>query len=643
MLLPPSYRSTLAAIALAAILAESAPAEESAPPTAPADSAATAPRDSTATGIDAPAIATRLLALGFENVGVRAESLSLAYENRRYRHSAEALGLAHAAAGLPAPAFERRLGMVAARLAVADSGGTRFSVRYPSDSDFPRRIGAELRSPTFRRVDLEIGPLLDYRIGQIFNPLEARIELQPRVRLNPWPGAAVQLGFLIPVFDDYPAADLDLDAGRVRPGRMSLDQFAWAPGGALVSASAGYFGDHRWGAAFGASRPLAEGAVLLDAQIERTGYVAFADSGTFYSIPRATSGHVGVSVRPGYSDVAVRAQAARFLYGDNGVELEVRRSLGDLDLAYFAQRTVGVTTFGIRLDLPVPPMRRSSGNPVRIQPVPRFSLSFRDASELFGTAVSGIGSREDYLRQLNRPALEASADRYRRARGTESGSKPGGEAEWVSLAGTTGFIQTPWAGVMADRGLEAGYNFIPRDWAYDHRGRNDNQVYYATLGFLPRVETSLRWTRIPGYRSFEEIAPDSRLVDIDRMSSGRIELLSPRPGRPGLAAGIEDVQGTRRFHSAYLVTGMPGRIFLLHWRGSLGYGFRTFVANRYVLDGLFGALECVPTRYVRVQLEHDSEKVNAAVGIEPGAGFRIRAAILNLEKLSFGAGWTHAL
>ncbi|MEO5616761.1 MAG: YjbH domain-containing protein [Candidatus Eisenbacteria bacterium] len=611
-------------------------------PTAAADEG-----DSSLVQLVAPdtALAARLISAGLENVKVRAgEGGAAAYENRRYRHSLEALGLAQSLAARPILVFERRLGMTGAAIQVLGPDSLpRFTVRYPSDAGFPEEIAGRSASPTFRRVDLEFGPLVDYRIGQVFNPIQLRIELQPRLRLNPWPGAAVQLGVLFPVVDDYPPSELDRDAGRIRPGRMSVDQFGWIPGVALASLSGGYFGDNRWGMSLGAARPLAHGAVLLDAQVDRTGYLAFADSGTYFSNPRVTSGHIGISFRPGFSDVAIRARAARFLYGDDGVELEVRRSMGDFDLAYFAQRTTGEMTVGLRLDLPVPPMTRASGNPLRVQPVPRFAISFRDRSEPFGTTVSGTASREEHLRQLNGPGLDANADRYRRALGGMSRKRPAAETEWVSLTGMTGFVNTPWAGVMADRGFETGYNFVPRAWAYDHRGTNANQVYYATLGFLPRVETSMRWTRILGARAFEDIVPDSKLADLDRMSSGRVEIFTPRPGRPGLAVGAEDVQGTRRFHSSYAVAGLPVEIFHVHCRMSLGYGFRAFEANRYVLDGAFGAVDIVPTRIARLQAEFDSEKWNAAIGISPGAGFHIRAVLLNLETLSFGAGWSYTL
>ena len=596
----------------------------------------------------ASALPASLAGAGLENVTVESgDTLKVAYENRRFRHSADALGVAEARTGTGALVFERRLGLVAGAIRVSTGADSapRFHVRYPSDLDFPRPPRGRFVSPTFARADLDVGPVVDYRIGQLFDPLEVRADLEPRLLWNPWPGALFRAGVRIPLANDYPAGPLDEDAGRFRPGNISLEQFAWIPRVALASVSAGYFGDNRYGVSVGAARPIAGGALLLDAQYDRTGYLAFPGE-TVYSDLQANSGYAGVAWRPAFVDVTVRARLAQFLYGDRGAELELTRRFDDLEIGYFTQRTEGIETYGIRFDFPIPPRLRASGSRLRVQPVERFALSFRDEGASLGSWLTGVADREDWLRQLDDPELQSRAGRFRTGLEGDDRVTPrhrSAPEEWVAFSGMTGFIQTPWAGVISDRGLEAGYDWVPKKWAYDHRGRNDNQIFYATLGFLPRVETAIRWTRIPGYHSFEEIVPDSKLVDIDRMSSGRVEIVPATRIHPGLAAGIEDVQGTRRFHSTYTVAGMPFSIFQLEGRASLGYGFRAFDAGRYVLDGTFGALELDPTRFARVQAEYDTEKWNIGLGLSPGAGFRIRAALLNLESLTIGAGWAHSL
>ena len=604
------------------------------------------------------AIEHALLDAGFENVTVRpGAGVQIAYENRRYRRSVDALAITRRAAGEAILAAERRLGLTAAVIEAPERGMSGmsglsgvpggFRVLYPSDHGFPSLPEGAMRAPTFAHATLDIGAIVDYRVGRIFDPMQVRAELEPRLVLNPWTGARVRLGVLVPLRQDFPANDLQPDLDRVRPGRASVDQFGWIPGLSLVSFSGGFFGDNRWGVSAGAARPLHGGDWLIDLQADRTGFLAFTNDGTLYSPLDRTSGFAGLTWRPPVADVAVRARAGQFLYGDRGFDFEVRRTFQDIDLAYFVQRAGGVDLFGIRLDLPVPPMTRSTGSWLKVQPTPRFAIDFRDQDVTNGQFVEGVASREEFLRQLSRTSLADGAAGYDARLGqTAAGGSRAPQAKsgnWVSFTGTTGFINTPWAGVISDRTLEAGFASVPRAWAYDHRGENENQLFSTTLGFLPRVETSLRWSRIRGYHSFQEIVPDSRLVDVDRMASARVAVLVPRPGRPGLSLGIDDARGQRRFHSTYAVTGMPFSLAGIPARLAAGYGFRMFTAHRYVLDGAFGAAELSPLPWLRGQLEYDSEKWNAGLGLSPWAGLRLRAALLNLESLSLGAGWSLTL
>ena len=592
------------------------------------------------------AIEHALLDAGLENVTVLpGGGVQIAFENRRYRRSVDVLAIVREAAGEPILVAERRLGLTAAAIEPPDPGrpGT-FRVLYPSDPDFPSMPGGSMRAPTFAHATLDIGAIVDYRVGRLFDPLQVRAELEPRLVLNPWSGGRVRLGVLVPLRQDFPESDVEPDLDRVRPGRASLDQFAWIPGLSLVSFSGGFFGDNRWGFSAGVARPFHGGDWLLDLQADRTGFLAFASTGTLYSPLDRTSGYAGLTYRPPVADVAVRVRAGQFLYGDRGVDVEVRRTFQDIDLAYFVQRTGGMDLFGIRLDLPVPPMTRSTGSWLKVQPAPRFAIDFRDQDVTTGTFVEGVASREEFLRQLSRTSLADGAARHdARLEGSDANASRAERArsdDWVSFTGNTGFINTPWAGVIPDRRFETGYASIPRKWAYDHRGTNENQLFSSTLGFLPRVETSFRWSRIRGYHSFQEIVPDSKLVDIDRMACVRVALLSPRHNLPGLSLGVDDAAGQRRFHSTYAVTGMPFSFAGLKGRVATGYGFRVFKADRYVLDGAFGAAELAPLKWLRGQVEYDSEKWNAGLGLSPWAGLRLRAALLHLESLSLGASWS---
>ncbi len=640
-----TVRSHLARALGAAWLAAVIPSASAAPVDSLPAGGAARTRAEAAAGHVAAEVPT-LDGLGLENVTLDLPARAVAYENRRYRHSAEARAWAAArlgpSVGEPVTFFERRLGLVAA--AVVDSGGgVPARVTYPSDPGWTLPPDGPVQASTRRTLDLDLVPLFSYELGRILDPVLVRIELQPRLRYNPWSGVRANASLIIPLRNDFATDSLNPDVDRVRPGPVTLEQFTWIPGGALLSGTVGIFGANRYGASFGAARPLLSGAFLIDAQADITGYLAFPASGAEYSGISLWTGFAGLTYRPPALDLAIRLRALKFLYGDRGAELELRRSMGDLDVAFFYQRTDGFRVHGIKLDVPIPPMVRPTGGAIRVLPVDRLPLGYRDEAAPVGRSVSGVASREEFLRQLSAPSLAANADRYHRVAGrTEPGDVRPAPSR-VSLTGMTGFINTPWCGVMGDRSVEVGYNRIPRAAAYDHRGTHANDVYYAALGFLPRIEAGLRWTVIPGLRAFVEDAPDSRLTESDRMLSGRIELLPPRDRRPGLAVGVEDAAGTRRFHSTYAVTGIPIEYRGLHTRLGLGYAFRALKAHRHTLDGGFGAIEVAIRRPVALAVEYDTEKWNASLSINLGFGLRARVALLDFEHTSFGAGWSVTL
>ncbi len=582
--------------------------------------------------------ATALVRQGLENVTV--DSTQVAFENRRWRHPLDGLAAVTRTIGEPPRAVIRRQGLDAAGITILRGdtlgGHPRAKVRvaYPCDPGWTPSPSRRL-APTWRTVDVTLGPVFDYELGRVFEPFLFRLDGQAVLRWNPWPGALARAGIVFPgqnLFDfdpEHPDRDI------IHPEPLAFDQFLWLPSVALLSASGGYFGDNRWGTSLGAARPLAGGLLLLDTQLDWTGFMAFSEGG-LYSSPSHFSGFAALTWHAG-DDVSLRVKAAQFLRGDRGTEVALSRSIGDADLGLFAQKAGGERLLGMRLDLPVPPLTRPTHWAVRVLPIERLHFDYKSRSQGEGRSLGGAPSREDFLRQLDAPSLAARLGRYDPAL---AGPGPPSET-WVTMAsftGTTGFINTPWAGVMPDRGIEAGYAHIPARWAYDQRQAHDNEEWYATLGLLPRVEISGRITVFPGLATFSDVVPDTRLTDTDYMASTRVLLVRPRPGRPGLAAGVDDVQGTRRFHASYVVAGVPYVIQGMQTRLSLGYAFRAFKATRHTLDGAFGAAEISPWHVAALQIEHDGEKWNVALAVPTRFGIRLRAALLHLQTPSFGGG-----
>ncbi len=596
------------------------------------------------------ALAIEIARAGLEGVSASRTGavLGVSYENRRFRHPAMALGhIARLAGGSDLPpdtvrAIERRLGLLSAAIPFR-AGESPDRVIYPGERSFPPPPAGRRWGTSEHSLDFILRPLVAYEVGRIFDPVLIRFELAPELRINPWPGARARASLVIPLRNDFAPDAMHPDINQVRPGASTLDQFLWLRGAFLASACAGVFDDNRYGVSMGLARPVAGGFAWLDAQADLTGYLAFTDSAITYSNPTRWSGFAGFTIRPGSLAAALRVRAQRFLYGDQGLEVQLQRSLGDVDLALYAQRVEGNNIGGVRLALPIPPLDRPVGNPVRAQLAEQFRVEYRNETSVQGTSVSGVASREELVRHLDPSSLRANRHRYLRASGATPREDPARPHEPVSLTGMTGMINTPWCGVVRDGDFEVGFNSISKDGAYDHRGEYRNDIYYGTIGFLPRVEVGFRWTTIPGLKSFQDLVPDSELTDSDRMVSARLEVVPPGPARPGLAVGIEDATGTRRFHATYAVAGMEFESSPLRGRITLGYAPRVLTASRYTLDGAFGAVAVRPWRGTLVTLEHDSEKVNALLGIEAGLGFRARIALLELRHAAVGLGWSHSL
>lgn len=208
----------------------------------------------------------------------------------------------------------------------------------------------------------------------------------------------------------------------------------------------------------------------------------------------------------------------------------------------------------------------------------------------------------------------------------------------IGISGLSGHWNTPSAEVLRDGEAEIGYNIIPKAWAWDNRGLYRNDVYFATLGFLPRVEVSARVTAIPGLIGFRPIDSLTTLEDADRMLSAKVQLV--RGGRfPEISVGLEDFFGTRRFHTGYVVMGRSFAMRSTTIRLDVGYAGQVIrKSTRVTLSGAFVGMDLRPTPWLAFTGEYDTEKWNLGFKFHGPLGLTGRVAWLDARQLSVGAG-----
>ena len=205
-------------------------------------------------------------------------------------------------------------------------------------------------------------------------------------------------------------------------------------------------------------------------------------------------------------------------------------------------------------------------------------------------------------------------------------------AQQISMSGTSGMLMTPTPGLVEDKDLVAGVSFVDKKWAVNNRDKYDNLAYFVTMGFLPRVEVSLRLTILPG----SQFAPAASNRSIkDRMVSLKALLIRENGMRPSLAVGSEDLTGTRRYHTLFAVMGKsfslgPGGPFTVHFGAGAGW----VEAKNHPLDGVFAGVSKRLWRGGELLAEYDTDKVNVGVGFEPLRNIRVVLSALNVESFA---------
>lgn len=204
------------------------------------------------------------------------------------------------------------------------------------------------------------------------------------------------------------------------------------------------------------------------------------------------------------------------------------------------------------------------------------------------------------------------------------------------LNGISGLINTPTADILPDGSVRFGYSHYPAAWAYEGRGRTDNDVYFLTFGFLPRLEVSLRATVFPDLRLIEGDDPT-----VDRLGSFKLQVLPEGKRRPAVAVGVDDVRGTRRFHSLYLVTSKSVSLSEggFRARGSLGYGSTELEATRHILAGWFGGAEVTGWDRVAATLEFDTEKWNTSIRLILFSHLAAQVVLLDMDTVAPAVSW----
>jgi len=369
---------------------------------------------------------------GFENVAVVLEDrhVIVTYENRIYRHEIRAAqevmallaSLLKEGMKITLIPQNRKIPLVAISLSPDD---------YPalangkaSHSNFFSRPEVSLDvDPVWKKVralpkanssswkfDLVVHPQVKAQFGKRSDPVESQINLAPELNVLLWKGMSISAQWIIPlqnqlVEEGGPASLQNQhrkEGNFTRPGLLTLNQIFRAPKNTVISATLGYFTQHRYGADTEIKKHFFNGRASLGANLGYTGYAAYLKGVWSYSTIDLITALVNAECRLSRFDLSLRATYGKFLERDKGWRIDIRRQFSETDIGFFVSNTGAGTNGGFNFSLPIFPSKHLPPGPIRARTASYFPWEYRYWGDLDSATRYNTGNPiEAFMKRLN--------------------------------------------------------------------------------------------------------------------------------------------------------------------------------------------------------------------------------------------------
>jgi hypothetical protein len=272
----------------------------------------------------------------------------------------------------------------------------------------PARAAAAFDQPFL--VDVVVHPFFGALLGSYSQPVRARTGIAPEIAVYPWKGGRISAQMEV-VFVD----DVNLNPKRLSPGLASISQWMRVPVGQTYAAGgAGLFSHERYGLYADVQSLFFGGRIALHGSAAYTGLAALENRTWYISSLDQVQVLAGVEyVHPGVA-ASVLVRGGRFLEGDEGVRVDVRRAFGAFQIGFFGVSTNLDNTAGLAIRIPLLPARHAA-TPVRVVPARQLPIEYRYSAA--GGRILRTGYEIDlFANQLHPFVVDMQLQRAREGR-----------------------------------------------------------------------------------------------------------------------------------------------------------------------------------------------------------------------------------
>ncbi|WP_461063644.1 YjbH domain-containing protein [Spirosoma horti] len=304
-----------------------------------------------------------------ENVLVDSTEHRVYYEQRLYRNPF--MGMLDAAQPMAArgiqtfvplyqgvPIAQYRLDTTVTTTILSRQERQRFAKQHPFDS----------RAYKF---DFRLQPEFIAQFGYREQTVEAKTNLLLQSQLYLNRGLVLNWGVLFPI-----ANHLDNQGLNVRPAPTFLNQFLALDGVNFMSLSAGLFYSDQYGVNVQYRHADLTKNWSYGLETGLTGFYFFPQNGFYYESMRNVLLLADVAYRLPRHDVTIKVSGGQYLHQDRGVRLDLIRQLGNVEVGFYASKTVNGGTGGFNFAIPLAPGRIAQGQRVRLRTTEEFRWEY---------------------------------------------------------------------------------------------------------------------------------------------------------------------------------------------------------------------------------------------------------------------------
>ncbi|GAI32071.1 unnamed protein product, partial [marine sediment metagenome] len=282
--------------------------------------------------------------------------------------------------------------------------------------------------------------------------------------------------------------------------------------------------------------------------------------------------------------------------------VELERRFGESTLSLGGTAGIDPRRLLVRLSMPFGGVKQGEPQGLRVRTDPALELDYASSILPSGDNLWHAPDLRHLRGGLTLPYTSSHPERL-----VEGMGSPVREDEWKvapSFEGLSGLIRTPTADVIPDGHYVVGSSWIPRAYTSGmHQGKSKSRPTYATVGFLPNLELSFRFTFYDDVTSWFNGITTEWPYDMDRCLSAQYRVWRQKGARPALAIGAQDMKfgddAPKVGRAEYLVASHQFDDIRLH----LGAG-----TGRY--RGIFAGTEARIGEKMKLMAEYDTNDVN---------------------------------